>query len=96
MKKLTKDNFSELEIGEIYTFNISDKYKYMTKPIIELDANIICIITEIDKHCYRIYFNIILSNNDIYWYTGPDEVNLNSWEIMFEKIETENAATKNI
>jgi hypothetical protein len=51
MKKLTNDNFSEIEIGEIYTFNISDKYKYMTKPIIELDANIICIITEIDKHC---------------------------------------------
>ena len=96
MKKLTNDNFSEIEIGEIYTFNICDNHKNMIKRIIELDANIICIIKKIEKDDHRIYFNIILSNNNIYWRVGPDEVNTKNWEIMFEKIKIENETTKNI
>lgn len=88
MKKLTKDNFSELEIGEIYTFNIVDKNKNFLKRVIELDANIICIITGINTVEKIIFFNIILSNNNIYWYTGPDEASIANWNIEFEKIET--------
>jgi hypothetical protein len=88
MKKLTNNNFNEIEIGEIYIFNVSDKNKNSHRRVIDLDANIICIITDIDVVEKRIYFNIILSDNNIYWYTGPDEANIANWNIEFEKIET--------
>ena len=68
--------------------DVSDKNKNSHRRVIDLDANIICIITDIDVVEKRIYFNIILSDNNIYWYTGPDEANIANWNIEFEKIET--------
>ena len=93
MKELTKDNFNELEIGEIYTFDI--KYPVFRKhviglDVIALDASIICIITDIDILNNVVYFNIILTDNTNFWYTGPDEANINRWNVKFEKIQTEN------
>jgi hypothetical protein len=89
MKRLTKDNFNELEIGEIYTFNIFDNNKHMLKRVVELDANITCVITDVDILEKKVYFNIILTDNTNYWYTGPDEADINLWNIEFEKIQIE-------